>query len=395
MKYTKTYFGHGKAPQVYRGGVIEVMADKSLSDAERGQALDVIEELFAETDPDGRAKALQWRAAGADAGDDAGVGVTSKAVMHTGRDMAPLAFADESLKALHEAVVSRQSLQIKAFSTADSLLPAQLAPQVLGPVHETRLMERLPVQAIGAPSWEYVRHVSTTGAAAVVAAGGAKPEIVLVTDRVIATAQKLAAHSATTWEDLSDWSTFAGYVQAELTRQVIDVENAELLSGAGTTGHLTGILATSGILTHDASADTGTNVTALDSVEKSIATLRTGAALAEPDLFVLNPLTWSALRRIKDTQGRFLASPDPTEGAANTLWGVDVLVTTTMAAGAGALIDTGKFGRVLLREGLSLRTGTNNDDFTHNLVRFVCEERLALAVERPAAVLSITGLPTS
>ena len=35
--------------------------------------------------------------------------------------------------------------------------------------------------------------------------------------------------------------------------------------------------------------------------------------------------------------------------------------------------------------------GTNNDDFTHNIVRFVGEERLALAVKRPAAVLSLTA----
>jgi len=46
---------------------------------------------------------------------------------------------------------------------------------------------------------------------------------------------------------------------------------------------------------------------------------------------------------------------------------------------------------VFLREGLSLQTGTNNDDFTHNIVRFVGEERLALAVKRPAAVLSLTS----
>jgi hypothetical protein len=72
-----------------------------------------------------------------------------------------------------------------------------------------------------------------------------------------------------------------------------------------------------------------------------------------------------------------------------------VLVTTTMAAGAGVLIDTRKFGNVYLREGLTLQTGTNNDDFTKNIVRFDGEERLALAVKRAAALLSITGLPTS
>ncbi len=42
-----------------------------------------------------------------------------------------------------------------------------------------------------------------------------------------------------------------------------------------------------------------------------------------------------------------------------------------------------------------MQTGSANDDFTKNLVMFVCEERLAPAVERPAALLSISGLPAS
>ena len=127
----------------------------------------------------------------------------------------------------------------------------------------------------------------------------------------------------------------------------------------------------------------------------SIAAMRVGAALAEPDLLVLHPTTWSAIRRSKDSQNRYLVAPDPTADDANSVWGVEVLVTTVMAAGAGTLIDTKKFGKVLVREGLTLQTGSANDDFTKNLVRFVCEERLAPAVEPPAALLSITGLPTS
>ena len=81
-----------------------------------------------------------------------------------------------------------------------------------------------------------------------------------------------AAHGVVPWPPrtsaaaISDWDRFVGYVQQELTRQVINVENAELIAGAGTTGHLHGFLSTSGILTQDATTDTGTNVTALDSV---------------------------------------------------------------------------------------------------------------------------------
>jgi HK97 family phage major capsid protein len=212
------------------------------------------------------------------------------------------------------------------------------------------------------------------------------------------TAVKIAAHLGISYETLMDFSNFQSYAQTEMLAQLQDVENAQLLSGSGTSGNMTGFLHTSGILTHDASADTGTNVTVIDSIEMSIAALRVGAALATADLLVLNPSTWSAIRRLKDTSGRFLfiaADSDPTRAEANSIFGVPVLVTTAQAAGTGLLIDSTKFGRVLIREGITVHTGTNNDDLTKNIARFVMEERLVLAVERPAAVLAISNLPTA
>jgi HK97 family phage major capsid protein len=300
-------------------------------------------------------------------------GVVSTKALQTGREAAPLAIDDESLHALHGAGLSRQSLRVKAFNTAEGQLPAQLMPQVLGPIHENRLLDRLPVQPTTAASIEYIRHTSTTGAAAVVAEGAVKPELVFNIDQLEARPQKIAAHTAVSYEILSDWAPFVGYVQGELFREIIDTENGELLNGAGTTGHLSGLLHTSGILTH--AVDTANDEMPLDAIELSIATMRVGAALAEPDLLVLNPLTWSAIRRSKDSQGRYLTAPDPTADEANSCWGVEVLVTTEIAAGAGAMLDTRKFGKVVLRENLSLQTGTNNDDFTRNITRFVGEER--------------------
>ena len=168
------------------------------------------------------------------------------------------------------------------------------------------------------------------------------------------------------------------------------VENAELLNGDGTTGHLDGLLATSGILTHARVA----GERSIDSVDIAIAALRTGSSLAEPNLLVLRPNTWSTMRRVVDDQHRYLVQPDPTKGAVATLWGVEVLVTTVITEGVGALIDSSKFGRALVRDGLTIQTGTSGDDFIHNITRFVAEERITLAVERPSAVLKLSNLGT-
>jgi HK97 family phage major capsid protein len=327
---------------------------------------------------------------GSAADEHQGVTLDTKAAMKLGRGVSPLAFSDESLKGLHQAAVSKQNFSTKAFSTVDSLLPAQLSTAVLGLQHENRLLDRLPATAITAPSWEYIKHTSNTGAPSVVAEGGLKPDITLNTSVVVATAVKLAATFGLSHESMQDWADFTSYAVAEITRTVIDLENAQLLNGSGTSGNILGLNLTSGALTHAISTETG-----LDAIEMSIAALRVGSSLAEANLLVLHPATWSALRRSKDTQGRYLVNPDPTAADGQRIWNLDVLITTTQTAGAGLLLDTNKFGKVLVREGISVQTGYSNDDFSRNVTRFVVEERLALAVERPTAVLTITGLPTS
>jgi HK97 family phage major capsid protein len=318
----------------------------------------------------------------------AGHGVVEAKAVQTGRAVSPLVFSENALKGLHQAAVSKQSYTTKAFASVDGLLPAQLDGAVLGIQHENRLLDRLPSIGIAAPSYEYIRHTGSTGTPGVVAEGGLKPDVVLETDSVIATVVKLAATFGLSRESLLDWSNFTSYAQIEMVRQVCDLENAELLNGTGLTGNILGLNLTVGALTHAVTTETG-----LDAIEIGIAALRTGSSLAVANLLVLHPNTWSALRRTKDSQGRYLVNPDPTAADGQRIWDVDVLVTTTQAAGAGLLLDTTKFGRVLVREGINVATGTTNDDFSRNITRFVIEERLALAVERPTALLTISNLP--
>jgi HK97 family phage major capsid protein len=143
-----------------------------------------------------------------------------------------------------------------------------------------------------------VRHIATTGSAAVVAEGAVKPELVYTIENVDATARKVAAHTAVSWEIMNDWDTFRSYVVNELTRQVITEENSLLLNDATSGGQ--GFLQTPGILTRSASGD----AQPIDSLEIAIAEMRIASSLAEPSLAVFNPSTWSAIRRTKDSYGR-------------------------------------------------------------------------------------------
>ena len=93
--------------------------------------------------------------------------------------------------------------------------------------------------------------------------------------------------------------------------------------------------------------------------------------------------------------GRYLVAADPSQDEVDRIWGISTLVTTQLTPGVRVLLDFTKFGRMAVREPLSVRVGFANDDLVRNIFRWVCEQRLALAVERPSAILSITKLPVS
>jgi HK97 family phage major capsid protein len=322
-----------------------------------------------------------------------GLGGESRTVNSAGR-LSPLDVPQEELRRLHTAVERGQSASYeKRFTSADSLLPPELFPYPTAQIHESRILDRLPGYSVSLPSIEYVRHTSTTGSAGSVAEGAVKPEVTLNVDKLVVPVVKLAAHLALSREIYSDWDAFSSYALTELQRQVIDVENAEILAGDGTGTDMQGFYSVPGILTHDCTLDTGTDETVWDSIEKSFAQLRSGSALAEPSLAIFHPDDWSTIRRVKDNYGRYLVAPDPSDDQVNTCWGCPVLTTTQNPPGQGLLIDTSKFGRVAIREPLAMFFGFANDDLLRNLLRWVAEERLVLTVERPAAVLKITNFP--
>jgi hypothetical protein len=302
-----------------------------------------------------------------------------------GAEVMPLDFGTEELRAAHAKVLRQEPvfLETRASNSASSLLPAQLFPVPTFPIHEGRIADHLPAFALDAPSLEYIQLNSVTGNAGIVAEGAAKPEVVLNTTKITATVQKIAGHLGLTWESIQDWDAFTASATTELQREVIDEENAMILSQLNTTG----------ILTHAATAAPTPPASSYSDIEQAIGQLRVGPALAVADLLVINPSSWSAIRRQTNTLGNFLigdVATDPTD----RVWGVPVVETTAVADGEAWLLDTTKFGRLAVREPMSMRIGYSGTDFVQNVLRYVAEERCVLTVERPSAVLHMTTLPT-
>jgi HK97 family phage major capsid protein len=316
-------------------------------------------------------------------------------VPQTAGQLAPLGFDHDEMRRLQTAAQRGDPcrLENRAFSTADSLIPASLFPYPVEHIHEGRLLDRLPGISFDTPAITFIRHVSTTGAAAATPEGTLKPKLVFVTDALSLPAVKLAGHVGLSYEIINDFEAFHQYAGVELQRQVIDQENQQLLTGSGTAPNMTGFFNTSGILTHDCSTDTGTGVTVWDSLNIALNLLRTGPALAVGNLWVFHPTDWNFIRRVKDAYGRFLVSADPSDDQVNQAWDIDVVADIWCPQGKGLLLDTTKFGYVGVREPLALRVGYSGTDFAQNILRFVGEERLTLCVTRPSAVCALTNIP--
>lgn len=294
-----------------------------------------------------------------------------------GREACPLAFRESDFRAVHKAMESGQNITIKgtggifgdnvetkAFSTVDPLLPPELFPSIIAKIHEHRLLDHLPVIGMSAPSIEFLVHSSSSGGPpAITSEGSLKPDITLNFTSSTVAAQKIAATFGLSWETTLDFPNVISYAQGEVMKQIIDVENNALI--AGTSG-IVGFQQTSGILT--LAYTTGAY---LDVFSQGIENLRTGSSLAVANLIVIHPGTFGAVKRQKDSQNRYLLAPDPQDGQVSDIWGVQVLQTTACPAGTALLLDTRAQRLMFLWK------------------------RLNLAVERPSAVLNITGLPTS
>jgi HK97 family phage major capsid protein len=89
-----------------------------------------------------------------------------------------------------------------------------------------------------------------------------------------------------------------------------------LLSGTGdNAGEPLGLLNTPGTLTRARSAE---DDTALDTVRSAITDLRNGPEYVEPDLLIINPITFGQVRRLKTILGTYILG-DPVEGPVSQI----------------------------------------------------------------------------
>jgi len=256
------------------------------------------------------------------------------------------------------------------------------------------LFKKLTVRDLLAPgttdsnSITYMKETTFTNAAATVAEGTAKPESTLVFDQVVDLVQKIAHWLPVTEEMLEDVAQIRSYIDARLRLGVELTEEDQLLNGDGTPPNISGILDRSGLTAAQArGADSN-----IDAIFKEMMKVF-NASFVMPDGHVINPANWQTIQLSKDANGQYYGNGPFTAPQAPTLWGLPVDVTPSIVANTAL---TGAFksaAQIFDKGGLRVEASNSHSDFfVKNLVAIRAERRLALAVYRPAAFGTTTGL---
>jgi HK97 family phage major capsid protein len=226
----------------------------------------------------------------------------------------------------------------------------------------------------------YLVEGAIQGAPAVTAEGAEKPQVHFAdpTPKTVSLA-KVACHIKESDEYINDYPFLASAINGRLLYELGLVEQNKLV---------TDLLATTGIQTGTYAA-TGTATDIADAILQAAMDVQSGSGFAA-DGILINPADWYILRAGKYNGqyyggGYFGAQDIP------NIWGIPVCVSTAVASGTVVVGAFKTCGSVVANGGVAVEAvNTNEDDFVKNLMTIRAEERLALAVRRPAGFKKLT-----
>jgi hypothetical protein len=255
---------------------------------------------------------------------------------------------------------------------------------------ESRTVADLMLQGnTDANTLEYYEETTFTNAAAATAEGDSKPESAIGYTLRTESVRKIAHFIPATKEALDDVSFLESTLRGRLAFGVMRIEEANLLTGNGTAPNLRGLLNRTGIQTQAK----GTDPTP-DAIYRAMQKVRgaAGAGFAEPTAVVLHPNDWTDIKLLRTADGIYIWG-NPSDEGPDRIWGLPVRQTTAMTENTGMVGAFRPHAEVIRREGVQITLSTEHSTFfIENKVAILAESRLALAVYRPSAFCSVTGI---
>jgi HK97 family phage major capsid protein len=278
-------------------------------------------------------------------------------------------------------------LALKTLISSSALAPLSDRQPVVPSAQEEATVADLMLQGTTSGQViDYYEETTFTNAAATVDEGAAKPEGALNFTLRTSTVRKIATFVPVTDEMLADVPAFESYLRERLGFMVRRTEETQLLTGDGTGTNILGLLNRSGVQT-----SSGLGHSTIDSIYLGITKVR-AVGFAEPTGFIAHPNDWADVRLSKDTTGQYLLGPANEEGPVR-IFGLQGRLTTAMTENTLLVGAFRPHAQVFRRSGIEIAISTENEDyFIKNKVAVRAEERLALAVYRPAAFCKVDAI---
>lgn len=219
---------------------------------------------------------------------------------------------------------------------------------------------------------------------------GLKPESALTFDQVTSTVATIAHWIPITKQTLWNAPEVRSYIEGRLIDGLKLEEDAQLLTGNGTSGNMTGLLETTGVQDLD---DTyfGTNPVASTGYynenynrvlrgHRMVSTV--GRAIS--NFTVLNPIDHENFMTSVDANRQYFGAGPFNAGTVPTLWGRRVVINENMPQGS-VLVGDGRMATIWDRMQAQISVGYIDNQFVRNMLTILAEERVGLTVFRPQA----------
>lgn len=274
------------------------------------------------------------------------------------------------------------SLTTNAAGSVGTLVQPARAAAVERPQRRMTVRALLAQGNTNSSSIEYDREVGFTNAAAPVAEGDLKPQSEIQFEEKVANVRTIAHWMRASVQILADAPALRSIIDQRLRYGLAYVEETQLLNGDGLGQNIQGLItaATAYSAPGGLTAANGLEVTRLMMLQ---------AFLAEypPNGIVMNPIDMAYIELMKDTAGGYLVG-DPQGTMQKRLWGLPVVETQAIAVDKALVGAFDLAAQIFDRQDATVEASTEDqDNFVRNKVTIRAEERLALAIYRPEAII--------
>lgn len=289
---------------------------------------------------------------------------------------------------LKTAVIEIPEAEFKTLITLSTInAQTERRPGIVEMALEQRTIADLMLQGTtGVNAIEYYEETTVTNNAAAVAEGGTKPESALGYTLRTDTIRKIATWIPATDEVLRDVPRMQSIIEGRLIYMVKAEEEDQLLNGDGTPPNISGILDRTGLQTQAKGGDPTP-----DAIYKAMTKVEVNA-FADPTAVVIHPNDWQEIRLLRTADGIYIWG-SPADAGPERIWGLPIRKTTRIAEGTALVGAFRPHAEVIRRDGITITVSTEHSTyFVENKVAILAEERLTLAVYRPAAFCTVTGI---